>query len=79
MSKSKSCAPDVKPAISIMDAVNEPDIFGPWFRNKESFAAWFCFLKVMFALPLEPAELAIFQKCTGRGTPSLSGISKLPS
>jgi hypothetical protein len=61
------------PAITIMDAVNDPAIFGPWFLNKESFAAWFCFLKVMFAQPLDEAELAIFQKCTGRTAPSLLG------
>lgn len=54
------------PAITIMDAVNDPDIFGPWFRDKQSFAAWFCFLKVIFELPLDSAERQIFQRLTGR-------------
>jgi len=65
------------PAITIMDAVNDPDIFGPWFSNKQSFAAWFCFLKVIFGLPLDSAELEIFQRLTGRKEPAALGY--LPS
>jgi hypothetical protein len=61
------------PAISILNAISDPDIFGPWFRDGESFAAWFCFLKVMFGQPLDEAELAIFRKCTGRTAPSVLG------
>jgi hypothetical protein len=61
------------PAITIMDAVNDPDIFGPWFRDKRSFAAWFCFLKVIFGLPLDSAELEIFQRLTGRKEPAALG------
>jgi hypothetical protein len=62
-----------KPPISIMDAVSDPDIFGAWFKNRKTWAAWFCFLKVMFALPLDKTELAMFQQFTGRIAPSPSG------
>jgi hypothetical protein len=61
------------PPISIMDAVSDPDIFGPWFKDRATWAAWFCFLKVMFAIPLDKTELALFQKFTGRTAPSPAG------
>jgi hypothetical protein len=62
-----------RPVITIMDAVTDPDIFGPWFRDRQSFAAWFCFLKVMFGLPLDAAELEMFQRLTGRKAPAAAG------
>jgi hypothetical protein len=62
-----------KPPLSIIDACQNPEIFGPWFRDFKTWSAWFCFLKCMFALPLDGAELAIFQACTGRSMPSLAG------
>jgi hypothetical protein len=61
------------PSITIMDAVTDPDIFGGWFRDRKTWAAWFCFLKVMFAIQLDKTELALFQKFTGRKTPSRLG------
>lgn len=61
------------PPITIVDAMNDPDIFGPWFRDRESFAAWFVVLKVIFGLPLDAAELAIFQRHTGRTSPAPGG------
>jgi hypothetical protein len=64
---------DPKPPITIIDACNDPELFGPWFKDKKTWSAWFCFLKVMFGLPLDAAELVIFQQCTGRSVPALSG------
>jgi hypothetical protein len=55
--------------ITIIDAVRDPNIFGRWFRDRESWAAWFCFLKCLFGLPLDDAELEIFRRCTGRDAP----------
>jgi hypothetical protein len=66
--------PDPKAPITIIDACTDPDIFGPWFQDRQSWAAWFCFLKVMFGLPLDDDELALFRKCTGRDTPSILGF-----
>ena len=74
MSKPKLKPKEVAaPSITIMDAVTDPDIFGGWFRDRKTWAAWFCFLKVMFAIQLDKTELALFQKFTGRKTPSRLG------
>ena len=64
---------DPKPPITIIQACQDPEIFGKWFEHRETWTAWFVFLKIMFAQPLDAAELAIFQKCTGRTVPSLLG------
>jgi hypothetical protein len=67
--------PPIEPAsvFSIIDVCTDPDLFAPWFKDRESWAAWFCFLKVMFALPLDETELALFRQCTGRSSPSALG------
>jgi hypothetical protein len=62
-----------KAPISIIEACESPQIFGPWFRDRKTWAAWFAFLKVMFGLPLDDAELAVFQTFTGRTTPLAAG------
>jgi hypothetical protein len=64
---------DPKPPITIIDACQDPEIFGPWFKERETWAAWFAFLKVIFGLPLDDTELAIFQKFTGRTKPLAAG------
>ena len=68
-------APKAEPKapISILEACQDEQIFGPWFKDRLTWVAWFAFLKVMFALPLNEAELAIFQQCTGRSAPSPAG------
>jgi hypothetical protein len=65
---------DVEPAsiLSIIDVCTDPELFGPWFKG-QSWAAWFCFLKAMLALPLDEAELALFRQCTGRTAPLPGG------
>jgi hypothetical protein len=59
--------------LSIIDACQHEQLFAAWFKDEQSWSAWFCFLKVMFALPLDGTELALFQYCTGRSAPSASG------
>jgi hypothetical protein len=63
-----------KPAqLSILDVINDEAIFGPWFKDHESWSAWFSFIKAMFGHPLDDHELKIFQQCTGRSAPSPTG------
>jgi hypothetical protein len=64
---------DPKPSISIIEACEDPEIFGSWFKDKLTWVAWFAFLKVMFGLCLTDAELAIFKQCTGRTAPRAGG------
>ncbi len=66
-------AAEPKPPISIIAACQDEAIFGPWFKDRETWTAWFAFLKVMFGLALEDAEHAIFQQCTGRTAPAPGG------
>src|SRR5271165_334228 len=74
--KPRQKAAQAKPAssqISILDACCDPAIFGPWFKDAATWAAWFAFLKVMFGLPLNDDEFAIFRKHTGRINPAPGG------
>jgi hypothetical protein len=65
-----------KPPITIIEACEAAEVFGPWFKDRQTWVAWFCFLKVMFGLELNEAELGIFQKCTGRTAPSPLGYPR---
>lgn len=60
-------------AITILDACQDPQLFGAWFQDRETWAAWFAFLAAMFGLPLSADQLAIYQRCTGRETPPPGG------
>lgn len=53
-------------APSIIDLMADSAVFGPWFKGGASWAAWRVVLKVLFCLPLDAAELAIFSAATGR-------------
>lgn len=55
----------MKPTITILDAMDDPNLFGQWFRGA-SWDAWRAFLAVIFALPLTDALFEIFRECTGR-------------
>ena len=36
--------------VTILDAVE--DVFAPWFKDTDTWSAWFAFLKTLFALPM---------------------------
>lgn len=57
-----------KPIPSILDVIARPE-FKPWFPNEAGWQAWFAFLAALFALPMTPEQLAIYQQCTGRIVP----------
>jgi hypothetical protein len=61
------------PPITIIEACQDPDVFGPWFRDRLTWAAWFVFLRVLFGLGLDDAGLATFRECTGRTAPRPGG------
>lgn len=66
-----------KPPINVIDACRDPEIFGPWFKDARTWAAWFVVLKVMFGLPLDDDELALFRKHTERNAPAPGGYFDL--
>jgi hypothetical protein len=59
--------------LSILDVCNDPDLFGPWFKDRATWAAWFVFLKVMYGIQIDETELATFRECTGRSAPIPGG------
>ena len=65
---------------TIIEACREPKLFAPlfqsgWFKKTDdSWKPWFAFLKALFGLPLDEAELEIFKQCTGLDTPPDGGV-----
>ena len=57
------------PGMTIIDAIMHEHIFAKLFRDINEWRAWFCFLKVLFGLPLDDDELTLFRQCTGRQSP----------
>jgi hypothetical protein len=47
--------------MNIPRALDDEKVFAPFFRG-ESWAAWRVFLAVLFALPLSPAQPAIYHR-----------------
>jgi hypothetical protein len=54
---------------TIIDAINDGNLFAPWFRNRSTWASWFAFLTALFGLPLTAEQLELYRDCTGRETP----------
>jgi hypothetical protein len=61
--------------MNILDAIDDPNVFGTHFRA-DTWDAWRSFLAALFALPMTPEQLAIFQKCTGRAAPSTTPLQE---
>jgi hypothetical protein len=59
-----------KPLPNIVEAMNDPLLFGPWFAKRwfksDSWATWRVFLKALYALPMTSAELEVYKSFTGR-------------
>jgi hypothetical protein len=66
----------VKSTVTILDAIADRNLFGPWFRDRGTWAAWFAFVAAMFALPMTPEQLATYQACTGRDAPPAAPITE---
>lgn len=59
--------------MDILQAIKDPAVFAPFFKGK-TWDAWFVFLAALFALPMTPEQLQVYQKHTGRTTPPTSPI-----
>jgi hypothetical protein len=55
--------------INIIEACGDAKLFGPWFKNQASWAAWMVFMRALFGLPMDAQELSIFHQLTGRTEP----------
>lgn len=57
------------PAISFLDAMSDPNLFGGWFTPATSWAAWRVFAKALFGSPMAAGEVETFKRHTARQTP----------
>jgi hypothetical protein len=62
--------------MSIVGACQSPAFFAPWFKNTTSWAPWFAFLRALFGLAMSKADIAEFQRCTGRVNPNIGGYNE---
>ncbi|SCB51222.1 hypothetical protein GA0061098_1015109 [Bradyrhizobium shewense] len=64
-------APRLKPQprsnrLTLLDAIADPKLFKPFFKNPASWIAWRAFIAAAFGLPMSGEELVIYRACTGR-------------
>ena len=53
--------------MTILDAMHDPALFGPWFANRTHWGHWEVFLAGLFGVPVpDPAAAATFARHTGR-------------
>ncbi len=55
--------------MTILEAIRDPALFGPLFRNRESWRAWEALLAALFGLELTKEQLATYRRHTGRKHP----------
>jgi len=52
--------------MTLLEAMADRNLFAPWFRDSTTWAAWRAFIAALFALPMTPEQLTIYQQSTGR-------------
>lgn len=57
------------PMVTILDALADPKLFGPFFEPAASWARWWAFLAALDGLPMTDAMLATYRAHTGRTAP----------
>ena len=55
--------------MTILDAIHDPHLFRPLFKNLDTWRNGSCVLKAIFGLPMDEAETQHFTQLTGRKTP----------
>src|SRR5437763_199670 len=51
---------------NIVDACNDRQLFGQWFRDPVTWQPWLAFLSALFALPMTDEQRELYRRCTGR-------------
>ena len=62
--------------LDIIAALRQKSLLGPAVGDLSSRGAWLVFLKALYGLPLDDAELATFRKHTGRDDPRPGGYAE---
>jgi hypothetical protein len=63
-----------KATATIIDACTNEALFAGWFRDPQTWSAWFTFLRALFGLPMSDDDRALFKQCTGRDDPPADGV-----
>ena len=62
--------PLLRRRLTILDAIDDPNIFAHAFQNAASWSSWRTFLACLFGLPLSEEQRELFKQCTGRQKPT---------
>lgn len=52
--------------MNILEAIDDPHVFGSAFKDRDTWVAWTAFLAALFGLRMDREQRAIFMECTGR-------------
>ena len=63
------------PALSIIEALDDPALFQPWFRGS-SWVGWRAILKAIYSLPLSDAEQIFFRSISGNRAPPAKPVKE---
>ena len=55
--------------MTIIEAIQDPHLFKPLFKDLATWASWQTFLKALFGLPMSEQDLILYRDCTGRVAP----------
>ena len=55
--------------MTIIQAIHDPNLFRPFFRDLDTWKPWLVVLRAIFGLPMNDEELAVFQTLTACVTP----------
>src|SRR5215813_752852 len=68
-----------KNQFTIIHAIKDKQVFGklPAFQSLDTWVSWLAWLKAIYALPMNPDELGIYQQCTGRTQPPVKQPSEI--
>ena len=56
-------------SITLLDAMADPQLFGPWFRDRSTWRVWRAVIAALFALPMTRHQHVLFTELTGRTKP----------
>jgi hypothetical protein len=52
--------------MNILQAMDDPAVFDPWFKGRDSWVAWRAFLAALFGIEMGPELHQLYQAATGR-------------
>lgn len=62
--------------MNIIQAIDDPNLLRPMFKDRGTWGNWRIALKAIFGLPLEQDELPVFRQLTGRTTPPTEQVQE---